>query len=69
MRHAIAPVLGEATVQDLREAVRGEIVIPGDDGYADACRLRRRPASDTTETEWLTATGRVDTRSHAALSR
>ena len=40
MRHTIAPVLGEATVQDLREAVRGEIVIPGDDGYADACRLR-----------------------------
>ena len=50
MRHTIAPVLGEATVQDLREAVRGEIVIPGDDGYADACRVwngahdGRRPA-------------------------
>ena len=50
MRHTIAPVHGEATVQDLREAVRGEIVIPGDDGYADACRVwngahdGRRPA-------------------------
>ena len=69
MRHTIAPVLGEATVQDLREAVRGEIVIPGDDGSADAYRLRRRRASDTTETEWLAATGSVDTHSHAALSR
>jgi FAD/FMN-containing dehydrogenase len=50
MSHTIAPVLGEATVQELREAVRGEIVIPGDDGYADACRIwngahdGRRPA-------------------------
>jgi hypothetical protein len=38
MSHTIAPVLGEATVQELREAVRGEIVLPGDDGYADAAR-------------------------------
>jgi FAD/FMN-containing dehydrogenase len=39
MSHTIAPVLGEATVQELREAVRGEIVSPGDDGYAEACRI------------------------------
>jgi FAD/FMN-containing dehydrogenase len=50
MSQTIAPVLGEATLQDLREAVRGEIVTPGDDGYADACRIwngaydGRRPA-------------------------
>ena len=50
MSQTIAPVLGEATVQDLREAVRGEIVTPGDDGYADARRIwngaydGRRPA-------------------------
>ena len=29
MTHTIAPVLGEATVQELREAVRGEVVTPG----------------------------------------
>ncbi len=69
MRHAVASVLGEATVQGLRAVLRGEIVIPGEDGYADACRPRRSPASDTTETEWLAATGSVDTRSHAAVSR
>ncbi|MFL5863076.1 MAG: FAD-binding oxidoreductase [Solirubrobacteraceae bacterium] len=39
MSHTIAPVLGEATVQELREAVHGEIVTPADDGYADACRI------------------------------
>jgi FAD/FMN-containing dehydrogenase len=39
MSHTIAPVLGEATVQELREAVRGEILTPGDDGYADASRI------------------------------
>jgi FAD/FMN-containing dehydrogenase len=50
MSHTIAPVLGEATVQELREAVRGEIVTPADDGYAEASRIwngahdGRRPA-------------------------
>ena len=39
MSHTIAPVLGEATVQELRETVRGEIVTPDDDGYAEACRI------------------------------
>jgi len=39
MSHTIAPVLGEATVQELREAVRGEIVTPDDDGYAEARRI------------------------------
>jgi FAD/FMN-containing dehydrogenase len=32
----IDAVLGEATVQDLRSAVRGEVFAPGDEGYADA---------------------------------
>jgi FAD/FMN-containing dehydrogenase len=39
MSHTIAPVLGEATVQELREAIRGEIVTSADDGYADASRI------------------------------
>src|SRR4051794_6751192 len=50
MSQTIAPVLGKATVQELREAVRGEIVAPTDDGYAEASRIwngahdGRRPA-------------------------
>ena len=39
MSQAITPVLGEATVQELREAVRGTIITPGDDGYAEASRI------------------------------
>src|SRR5437868_5968457 len=39
MAQMITPVLGEATLQELREAVRGEVLTPGDDGYADACRI------------------------------
>jgi FAD/FMN-containing dehydrogenase len=50
MSQTIAPILGEATIQELREAVRGEIVTPNDDGYAEASRIwngahdGRRPA-------------------------
>ena len=39
MSHTIAPVLGEATVQELREVVRGEILTTTDDGYAEASRI------------------------------
>jgi FAD/FMN-containing dehydrogenase len=39
MSHTITPVLGEATIQELRESVRGEVVTPADDGYAEACRV------------------------------
>ncbi len=39
MSHTIAPVLGEATVQELREAVHGEILTPTDSGYTGACRI------------------------------
>jgi FAD/FMN-containing dehydrogenase len=39
MSHAITPVLGEATVQELREAVRGEILTPADQGYEEASRI------------------------------
>src|SRR5882757_9332857 len=36
MSQTISPVLGEATIQELREAVRGEIVTPADEHYAEA---------------------------------
>ena len=39
MSQTISPVLGEATVQELREAVRGEILSPDDEGYVEACRI------------------------------
>ena len=36
MSQTLEPVLGEATVQELREAVRGEVLTPEEDGYAEA---------------------------------
>ena len=50
MSQTLEPVLGEATVQELREAVRGEVLTPGEDGYAEASQVwngmhaDRRPA-------------------------
>ncbi len=51
MSTTITPVLGDATVQELREAIRGEVLRPGDEPYLDACRIwngafdERRPAA------------------------
>ena len=39
MSQTISPVLGEATIQELREAVRGEVVTPADEHYAEACQV------------------------------
>ena len=39
MSQTLEPVLGEATVQELREAVRGEVITPEEDGYAEAARI------------------------------
>src|SRR5438309_1080781 len=50
MSETITPILGEATVQELRETVRGDVLSAGDDGYAEASRVwngmhdERRPA-------------------------
>src|SRR5947199_1709298 len=43
------PALGEATLRELRESLRGELVLPGDPAYDDARRvwngmIERRPA-------------------------
>ena len=39
MSQTMAPTLGEATIQELRETVRGEVVTPEDEGYVEACRV------------------------------
>ena len=44
MSETLAPVLGEATVQELRDALRGELLQPGDDGTT------RRSGSGTAPT-------------------
>src|SRR3954447_14001919 len=50
MSATITTTLGEATVQELREAIHGEVLRPGDEGYLEACPIwnglydERRPA-------------------------
>ena len=50
MSGTLERVLGEATVQELRDALRGDVFTPGDDGYEDAshawngAHYDRRPA-------------------------
>jgi FAD/FMN-containing dehydrogenase len=50
MNATLAPVLGEATVEELRQALRGQLVTPADADYEDAARIwngmhhGRRPA-------------------------
>jgi FAD/FMN-containing dehydrogenase len=50
MTEMLAPVLGEATVQELRDATRGEVLTAADEGFAAACEIwngthsGRRPA-------------------------
>jgi FAD/FMN-containing dehydrogenase len=39
MTETLAPVLGEATIQELRDVLRGELFVPGDDGYEEAKRI------------------------------
>ena len=39
MTDTIAPVLGEATIQELRTAVEGQIFTPGDDSYTEAASV------------------------------
>jgi FAD binding domain/Berberine and berberine like len=39
MSQTITPVLGQATIQELRDAVIGEVVTPDDSGYTDAAKV------------------------------
>jgi FAD binding domain-containing protein/berberine-like enzyme len=39
MSDTIAPILGEATIQEFREGIRGEVIGRADPGYAEACQV------------------------------
>lgn len=38
-QRSVAPTLGEATIQDLRNSLRGEIILPNDERYDDARKI------------------------------
>jgi FAD/FMN-containing dehydrogenase len=69
MSHTIAPVLGEATLQGLRDVVRGEIVTPDDDRYAEAHRIWNGAHDGCRPTLVVRCTGAADVIASAGFAR
>jgi FAD/FMN-containing dehydrogenase len=69
MSHTIAPVLGEATVQGLRDAVRGEIVTPDDDGYTEARRIWNGAHDDRSPALVVRCAGAADVIASVGFAR
>ena len=60
MSGTLAPVLGEASVQELRDALRGELLQPGDDGYEEAKGLWNGAHDDAEPALIARCTGAAD---------
>jgi FAD/FMN-containing dehydrogenase len=69
MSQTISPALGEATVQELRETVRGEIIAPGDGGYAEACRIWNAAHDGHTPALVVRASGAADVMAAVGFAR
>jgi FAD/FMN-containing dehydrogenase len=69
MTQSIAPVLGEATVQDLRETVRGPVLAPGDDGYLEACGAWNGAHDDRRPALIVQCTGAADVIAAVGFAR
>src|SRR3954451_22301726 len=69
MSHTIAPVLGEATIQDLREAIRGEILTSGDDGYDAASAVWNGAHAGHTPALIIRCTGTADVIAAVGFAR
>ena len=39
MTETVTRALGEATVQELRDAIHGQVLRPGEDGYLESARV------------------------------
>jgi FAD/FMN-containing dehydrogenase len=69
MSHTIAPVLGEATIQDLRETVRGDVLAPTDDGYAEASAVWNGVHAGRTPAVVVRCTGAADVIAAVGFAR
>jgi FAD/FMN-containing dehydrogenase len=69
MSSTIAPVLGEATVQELREAIHGRVRRPEDDGYAEACRIWNGAFDDRRPAVIVSASGAADVIAAVGFAR
>jgi FAD/FMN-containing dehydrogenase len=69
MSSTIAPVLGEATVQELREAIHGRVLRPEDEGYVEACRIWNGAFDDRRPAVIVTASGAADVIAAVGFAR
>ena len=65
----IAPALGEATVQELRDAVRGEVLQPGDTGYDEAAPIWNGSFDDRRPALVIRCTGAADVIAAVGFAR
>jgi FAD/FMN-containing dehydrogenase len=69
MRDTIAPVLGEATIQELRDAVRGEVLSRGDQGYEEASHPWNGEHYDKTPALLVRSAGAADVIAAVGFAR
>jgi len=69
MTETLSPVLGEATLEELRQAIRGTIVTPDDDGYDEARAVWNALFDDRRPAVVVQATGVADVAAALALAR
>jgi FAD/FMN-containing dehydrogenase len=69
MSQTLEPVLGEATVQELREAVRGEVLTRGEAGYAEASPVWNGMHANTRPALIVRCTGPADVIAAVGFAR
>jgi FAD/FMN-containing dehydrogenase len=69
MTETLSPVLGEATIEELRQGIRGTIVTPEDDGYDEARAVWNALYDDRRPAVVVQATGVADVAAALALAR
>jgi FAD/FMN-containing dehydrogenase len=69
MSQTLAPTLGEATIQELREAVRGAVIAPDDEGYDEACRVWNAEHDHRRPTLIVQCTGAADVIAAVGFAR
>ncbi|HEY4428099.1 MAG TPA: FAD-binding oxidoreductase [Solirubrobacteraceae bacterium] len=69
MSTTITPALGEATVEELREAVRGQVLRPQDDDYAEACKVWNGAFDDRRPALIVRCTGAADVIAAVGFAR
>jgi FAD/FMN-containing dehydrogenase len=69
MSGTIAPVLGDATVQELREAIHGQVLRPEDEGYAAACGIWNGAFDDRRPGAIVTCSGAADVIAAVGFAR